>query len=83
MQELDFLMQTVRIFSSNIGMQFEISKWTMLEMKRLKVVQGEGIKLTNGETIKSLVQVSGCVRIWLCDESRNESYDNERILPRD
>ena len=35
----------------------------MLEMKRLKVEQGEGIELTNGETIKSLVQVSGCVRI--------------------
>ena len=38
-QELGSLMQTVRIFSSDIGMQFIISKCAMLEMKRDKVVK--------------------------------------------
>ena len=34
MQELDSLMQTVRMFNSDIGMQFGISKCAMLEIKK-------------------------------------------------
>ena len=45
MQELDSLLQTVRIFSSDIGMQFGISKWAMLEMKMGKGVQVKEIEL--------------------------------------
>ena len=52
MQELDSLDQTVRIFNSDIGMQFGISKCAMLKMKRGKVVQCEGTELPNGELIK-------------------------------
>ena len=54
MQELDSLVQTVRIFSGDIGMQFGISKSAMLQMKRGKVVQSYGIELPSGETIKLL-----------------------------
>ena len=46
MQELDSLMQTARIFSSVIGMQFGISKCAMLDMERGKVVRSEGIEMT-------------------------------------
>ena len=53
MKEIDSLLQTVRIFSSDIGMQFGNSKTAMLDMKKGKVVQSEGIELPNGETIKS------------------------------
>ena len=49
-QELDSLVQAVRIFSSDTGMQFGISKCAMLEMKRGKVVQSKGIELPSGET---------------------------------
>ena len=42
MQELDSLVQTVRIFSSDKG---------MLEIRRGKVVQSEGIELPREETI--------------------------------
>ena len=48
MQELDSLLQTVRIFSSDTEMQIKISKCAMLEMKRGKVVQSEGIELPRG-----------------------------------
>ena len=54
MQELDSLVQTVRIFNVDIGMQFGISKCAMLEMERGKVVQSEETELPNGKTIKSL-----------------------------
>ena len=47
-QELDCLVQTVRIFSSDVGMQFGISKCAILEMKRGKVLDSEGIELPNG-----------------------------------
>ena len=44
--KLDFLVQIVRIFSS------DISKCAMLEMKRGKVVTSEGIELPHGENNK-------------------------------
>ena len=40
-------------------MQFGISKCTMLEMKRRKVVQNERIELPSGETIKLLQDEKG------------------------
>ena len=50
---MDFPVQTVRIFSSDIEIQFGISKCGIV------VVQSEGIKLLNGETIKSLEDKKG------------------------
>ena len=50
---MDFPVQTVRIFSSDIEIQFGISKCAIV------VVQSEGIKLLNGETIKSLEDEKG------------------------
>lgn len=40
--ELDSLIQTVRIFSTDIGMEFGISKCAMIQMKRGKIVSSEG-----------------------------------------
>ena len=62
MQELDSLMQTVRRFSSDIGMQFGICECGMVEMKRGKVVLSKGIELANRETIKMKRDLS----IWVC-----------------
>ena len=54
MQELGSLVQRVRIFINVIGMQFRISMFAMLEIKRGKLVQSEGIELPNGEINKPL-----------------------------
>ena len=43
----------IKIFSSDIGMQFGISKCAMLEMQKSNM-QIEGIAWLNGDTIKSL-----------------------------
>ena len=51
--ELDSLVQTVKIFSEDIGMQFGIQKCAMIEMKRGRMVSSEGIDLPNRETMKS------------------------------
>ena len=51
---VDSLIQTVRVFSEDIGMEFGIEKCAVLVMKRGKVVKSEGIKLPDYETIQGL-----------------------------
>ena len=41
---LDSLIQTVRIFTKDIGMQIEIDKCAMLVMKKGKIVKSDGIQ---------------------------------------
>ena len=45
---LDSLIQTVRIFSEDIGMEFGIEKCTMLVMEEGKIVKLVGIELPDG-----------------------------------
>ena len=51
---LDSLIQTVRIFSEDIGMQFGIDKCAMLVRKKGRIVKSDGIQLPNDKVIKTL-----------------------------
>ena len=51
---LDSLVQTVNVFSENIGMEFGIEKCAMLVMEKGKIVKSVGIELPGGKVIKSL-----------------------------
>ena len=51
---LDSLVQTVRVFSEDIGMEFGIEKCAMLVMEKGKIVKSDGIELAGGKVIKSL-----------------------------
>ena len=51
---LDSLIQTIRIFSDDIGMQFGIDKYPMFVMKKEKKVKSDGTQLPNDKVIKSL-----------------------------
>ena len=51
---VDSLIQTVRVFSEDIGMEFGIEKCAVLVMKRGKVVKSEGINLPDYKTIQGL-----------------------------
>ena len=51
---LDSLLQTVRVFSKDIGMEFGIEKCAMLVMENGKIVKSVGIELPDGKVIKSL-----------------------------
>ena len=51
---LNSLIQTVRVFSKDIGMQFGIDKCAMLVMKKGKIVKSDGIQLPSDKVIKSL-----------------------------
>ena len=51
---LDSLIQTVCVFSQDIGMEFGIEKCVMLVMEKGKIVKSVGIELPDGKVIKSL-----------------------------
>ena len=51
---LDSLVQTVRVFSEDIGMEFGIEKCAMLVLEKGKIVKSVGIELPDGKVIKSL-----------------------------
>ena len=51
---LDSLLQAVRDFSEDIGMEFGIEKCAMLVMKKGKIVKSVGLDLPDGKVIKSL-----------------------------
>ena len=51
---LDSLVQTVRAFSEDVGMEFGIEKCAMLVMEKGKIVKSVGIELPDDKVIKSL-----------------------------
>ena len=48
---LESLVQTVCIFSEDIGMEFGIEKCAMLVMEKGKIVESVGIELSDGKAI--------------------------------
>ena len=51
---LDALVQTARVFSEDIGMEFGIEKCAMLVMEKGQIVKSVGIEFPDGRVIKSL-----------------------------
>ena len=51
---MDSLVQAVRVFSEDTGMQFGIEKCAMLVMEKRKIVKSVGIDLPDGKVINSL-----------------------------
>ena len=51
---LDSLVQTVRVFSEDIGMEFGMEKCAMSVMEKGKIVKSVGIEVPDGKVIKSL-----------------------------
>ena len=50
----DSLVQTIRVFSEDIGMEFDIEKCAMLVMEKREIVKSVGIELPDGKVIMSL-----------------------------
>ena len=51
---MDSLVQTIRVCSEDIGIEFGIEKCAMLVMEKGKIVKSVGIELPDGKVIKSL-----------------------------
>ena len=65
-EELDTLVQTVRLISEDISMEFGISKCAMMEMKRGKMAKNDGIELPNGKRIRSLETYISYISYFIC-----------------
>ena len=53
-KSLGSLIQTVRVFSNGIGMEFGVEKCLVLTMKKGKMINSDGIVLPNKRTMKGL-----------------------------
>lgn len=51
---IESLLNTVRIFSEDIGMQFGLDKCATMTLRRGKLIESEGIEFENGDIIKNL-----------------------------
>ena len=56
---LESLVQTVRIFSDDIGMKFGMDKCAILVLKRGKITKFDGISLPDGRVMKALIEGAG------------------------
>ena len=68
---LDSLVQTVCIFSEDIGMEFGIEKCAMLVMEKGKIVKSVGIELPNGKVIKSLQECGSYKYVGIFDADKS------------
>ena len=53
-KELDLLVETIHIFSKDIGMECDIEKCAILVLEKGKIVKSVGIEQPDGKVIKSL-----------------------------
>ena len=60
-KELDPTVQTILIFSKDMGMEFGIEKYAMLVIEKWKIVKSVGIELQDGKVIKSLQEGESCI----------------------
>ena len=54
---LNSLVQTIRVFSEDIGMEFGIEKYAMLVIEKGKIVKSVGMELLDAKVIKSLQKI--------------------------
>ena len=81
-EQANRLVATVHVFSTDIGMEFEIKKCGILTMKRGKIVKSEGIKLSNGKVMMQVGQERytylGIIKLDKIKETEtNEKITNE------
>ena len=51
---LDSIIQTMKIFSDGVGMVFGLEKCVVLVLERAKMIQTEGIELTDGKRMREV-----------------------------
>ena len=69
-KELDSLVQTVHIFSKDIGMDFGIEKCAVFLIEKEKIVKSVGIELPDGKVIKSLQGVKSSKYLGILEADR-------------
>ena len=65
---LDSLVQPVRVFSKDVGMEFGIKKCAVFVMEKGKIVKSVGIELPDGKFIKSLLECESYKYLGILEE---------------
>ena len=65
-EEIIPLVHTVRVFNSDISMDFQIEKCAVMVMKRSKLDKSEGIRLPDGRIIEVLEMMLKVINTWGC-----------------
>ena len=73
-EQIDTLVRTVHIFSTDIGMEFVMKKCGIFTMKRGNVVRCKGIKLPNKKVMKE-IEMEGY--IYFCIVELDKIKENE------
>ena len=68
---LDLIVQTVHVFSEDIGMEFGIEKCAMLVMEKGKIVKSVSIELPGGKVIKSLQEGESCRYLGILEADKS------------
>ena len=78
-QEIESLVQTVRVFSEDIKMEFGIDKCAVVGLNRGKLEQVEGVKLPSGKVIRGLNNEEGYKYLGIleADEMKHEETRNK------
>ena len=69
-KELYSLVQTICIFSNDIGIEFSIEKCTMLVIEKVKIVNSVGIELPDSKVIKSLQEDESYMYLGILEADR-------------
>ena len=82
-KQVDTLVNTVGIFSKDIGMEFGISKCVVLIMKREKVRTCEGIVLPDAQTIKRLEEGDGYKYLGILEADDVKHNDMKQSISKE
>ena len=80
--QIDSLIKTVHLFSSDIGMVFGIDKCGVVIVKRGKLVECNGVELPNGEVIKQ-VEKDGYKYLGVLELDRMMENDMEERFSKE
>ena len=72
LREMESLVQTVRVFSKDIGMEFGIEKCAMTKMARGWIIQLEGIEFANSEKIRSLEEAERYIYLGIIQSDKEK-----------
>ncbi|MUZ80571.1 reverse transcriptase domain-containing protein, partial [Shigella flexneri] len=81
--ELETLISTTRIFSTDIGMEFGIEKCALLVMKKGKLETTEGIELPIGEVIRALNERDNYKYLGILEADTIKQTEMKEIIKRE
>ena len=67
---MDSLVQTVRVFNEDMGMEFGTENCAMIVMEKGEIVKSVGKELPDGKVIKSLQEYESCKYLAILDADK-------------